>query len=243
MYDIKKIVTTKAHESSIEFIEKSNVPRELYEHLTYDFMESISKVLSDITRESFLYTGKIILESQSLRTSFTSSSCPDTIDLIMDFVHNGGYRFINLNNKLEKVLTPEIKEDTNNADVEVVVEKEKDPIPAPVKKKKTVKKAVKKTEPPIDPIKDSIDLMFNAVKKLEVKDDVAKKVSMLEKIISTATIKDDTKTSTIPTPSINKASELLDNLIKLSEPTQKKPSDEFIKTSKQLQSLLDASND
>jgi hypothetical protein len=194
--DLKNIISKKAHESSLKTLK--NVPPAIHEKLTFEFIESIARVLSTITRDEFRYTGKIIQDTETLRLTFTSSSQKDSIDLLITF-KNEGYEFVNLNQKLEKIID-------KPAETPQIVQPVQIPQKVVPKKKKIVKKqAINKDETnnllnlaltnfkqeEEQKKKEEVDKLTNALMgaltKLEVWEDVKQKEQIIEELLKKET--------------------------------------------------------
>jgi cobalamin biosynthesis Mg chelatase CobN len=110
MLDVKKIVTQKAHESCIKQLTSAHAPFELIQQFSYEFLEEIANTLSQVTRNIFLYTGNLTYKDKSIEAKFTTSDSKDVITLTVSYNYNTQeqeYKFDNLNQQLEKLVTGE----------------------------------------------------------------------------------------------------------------------------------------
>lgn len=109
MIEIKKIVTQKAHESCIKVLTHDHVPFELIQQFTYEFLEEVASSLSQVTRNTFIYTGNISYKDKTLNVKFSTSDNKDIISLLVTYNYNTqekDYTFDNLNQHLEKLIVP-----------------------------------------------------------------------------------------------------------------------------------------
>lgn len=115
------LIRNKTHESSLNKIKKQNIPEKLFEYLTIEFLTSISSTLSTITRQYFVYTGKVNVEKSSVVISFVSSVSNDEIKMIIQYGIDeyGGFDF----NKNEDavVVDSEGKEKLSNLQLDLEV--------------------------------------------------------------------------------------------------------------------------
>jgi hypothetical protein len=191
--DLTLIIRQKAHEASVKSLIKNRINENLIDKLTYEFLESIATELSGILRETFIYTGKIIVGEGYISVSYTSSSKSDEVIMKISFNHKEDepFEFEGLNDKLEKLVD----------DKEKQPKKEVKPKPVKQKIKKIEKPKIKlNPEQMLKSLNDQVEkeekekkktesdkvtkLMFKAIEKLEIKDEVNKKVELLNKIIN-----------------------------------------------------------
>jgi hypothetical protein len=182
--DLKNIISKKTHDSSIEKLK--DVPPSLKEQLSHEFIASVASALSSITHDTFNYTGKIVKESNTIRITFTSASEADSVDLLVNY-QDAGYKFVNINDKLEKAL--------DNKETETIMPSQEEPIDQSDKKIDVVKidhtllnalttKIEKDQEEEKEEKKRKVnDMLMGALNTLEVREEFKKKEQLLDLLL------------------------------------------------------------
>jgi hypothetical protein len=198
-----QIITKKTHSSSINKLGKI-IPKEILEYVDYDLLLRVSTSLSDVTKNSFLYTGIIKEGKDCLHVEYKSADKIDTVSMIIHYdisLNENGFDFEGLNEQMEKAI--------NEPDEVVVPEIVKEKVKT--KKKPKKKKVVEKIDPKaLDKVLDSFveketkiskakvkaafdNAMDNIVEKEKTKQKTKQVIDLLEKITDDESDKIKTK--------------------------------------------------